>query len=442
MSRPLAIVAAALVAACACALHPLGGEATAAPSPRVHRRLPLAHQRLGRRWMFLAPLRADLAGGYLHNLGVLEVDAGYVRAAVRAVPALRYRRGRLAVRLPLEASHRQTFGATLPETRAQGGVRVEGRPVRPLTLWAQGGGRWVWRPGWPDLYQPVVDERGERTGALRSTDRYSYRQWGASAGVAWAVGDGVELTARGQWDRRVYVRDPAFDPVIAPMHLTPGDRDRWQASAGVRWHLPAGAVAWRMRAAATFADLRYHFYFARQAGTGLTFAAPGPPPANPLQHFVRVGGRYRVSAWVRRARTRAWLALRVRFNDDRFDDYYTWTEGRAEVGLRVRPARRVRAWASYAVTYRRYTRSGYQPGPTHPALDADTVRRRWQHDVEVGASVTLWRRGPTVFAAGRWRQRDTNFPDYEPWVYPMGLPYDVDWDVRQWTVETGVRWAL
>jgi len=426
-------------AAAACALvvavvvGAFGGPALAEKG-----RHELLRWKLADRWWLAVPLAAEAASGWFDGVRSRQVRGAAFDLEAAAGPELRYLKDRFRVRL--EASHRrrETVGASVPEATTLGRLTISGRPVRALTLEGLGGVRLTQRPGWPDLYQPLLDDAGERTGDLASTDRYGFRDLDGRIGARWQASRAFSVAVRAAVQERTYAHDPAYDDLVRPTHVVPADRLRVRGALLAR----AAAAWWRGTLNFDVDWLAYRFLFARDAGTGLTHSPPGGDPANPLQRFVR-------AAFLHRSRVRlpwlgAWAEAGLGYgrNQDLHDGYYTWDalEARASAGLR--PLKRLRLVLDWSGTFRWYGDDGYQPGPTHPALDDGARRREHRSEARARLAWDVWRRRVTPFLEASWIHRTTNFPDYEPWTNPPGYPYAIDFDYDNVAVRAGVRVEL
>ncbi len=419
--------------------------------PRRRRsKLPRLHKLLSRRWMFLAPVEGRVWAGGFRGWGLLPGEGASLGLEVAAAPAVRWRRGRFYAALDLAAGHRETLGLTVRQTDLSGGLVVRGRPASGWELTGRLRARRRWRLGWPDLYQPVVSNDGARTGALRPTDRRGRASLAARGALSWAPSKAAGVVFDGGWDERVYDQDPAFDPVLRPMHLTPPDARRLWGRLAVKTRLLDGRL--RLRARLGFEDKAYRYVFARDRRTGLTHASPGGAPANPLQHLTRWRADARASVWWRALRLRFVVTPRFVHQRDAFQGYYTWDSVGVGTTLRWRVARRWRFAVAYDLDLRGYTHDGYQPGGAHRPLDGstnpdgsvdgDAVRTRARHRLDLEMSWRAPRGDWEPYLAGRWTRLGTNFPDYVPGVNPPGMPYSIDFDATWWRAEAGLRVRL
>ncbi len=398
-------------------------------------RLPEVHTLVGRRWMFLMPIEASLAGGALSGFRLLDQRGPFVEGSLSAAPSMRYQRGKLLLALPVELAHRQPFEHDIQWTHASAGLSLDARVRDDVEVGAKLRGLWKIRPSWPDLYQPILDDKGLPTGSLNPTARYSRNTLDADAHAQWRLDD-LRLFASAGFERLVATKDPNFDPILRPTHLTPPDSDRWSGRLGV----DGGADPWRWRVEARAAHVAHAFDFARDAGTGLTHAAPGALPPNPLARFTLIGLGHRSTFQLRTLKTRLTLDLDIDHNRDAFDGYQTWTQLGLSPALRLKPAPRWRIDLGASARWRRYTPDGYQAGPTHAPLDdGDSVRAAATLRFEAELAHTLKATPVTFFVNGQRLDIDTNFPDYTPTLNPPGTALDVDQDTLNIQVMAGAR---
>jgi hypothetical protein len=301
---------------------------------------------------------------------------------------------------------------------------------RALRLGGEFGVGGVRRAGWPDLYQPTAD-------GFAPTDRHSY----------WERRAGAELTvhpARAHWIRaqyayrlRDYVADPAFDAVARPNHLTPFDHDRH--ALDLDYHYSRGAV--RAGVGAEAFVKQSFFVFARDAHTGSTHAGPRGPPPNPLQELRGVSPRvdFQLELWKESVEME--VSYAHEFQDDAYRGYYSFSGPRPGLAVHVRPLPALELGAAAELSWRRYGEGSYRVGLGHPPLDSGD--RRYDHRLELtfGARLGLTSALALTLDAG-YRVRDTNFPDYEPAVFPTSQVYDIDWDYWDMRVAAGLQAAF
>ena len=334
---------------------------------------------------------------------------------------------------------RETFATSLAERAVSGGLKMKLRPARKFRIGAETALGFVQRPDWPDQYQPVLDDAAQPTGSLAPTDRYSY--WVAS-GKVFARGSpaaAIRITGFAEALYRDYREDPNYDPVAEPTHLTPSDKV--QAGGGIRASAGMLDRLLRMSLSASVFWIHYLKTYARDAQTGKTHAAPGGQPPNPLQTFLRIDIAHTSSIFPPGPVKRISVTLSYQRNEDTFAGYYTWNQAGWKIRARFSPIESLAVTAGYGGRYRSYTTDGYQPGPNHPPLDgAGTVRTSHRHDLFGEVAFSVWQPGLELFLEGRWRINRTNFPDYQPYVFPATRAYRIDWDYTNTTLMAGVRY--
>lgn len=400
-------------------------------------RLPALHARLGKRWMFLTPLSASVGAGWADEWFQREATGPFARVGLRLEPGLRYSRGRFRVLAPLSVAHRETFGDARPETRLGAGLASSHRLGDAFEIAAETALLVVRRPGWPDPYQPVLDEDQRPTG-LSETDRFGSTRWHVAL-EAWWRPSALSLGLRGEHEERTAPVDPAFDPVLAPTHLVPADRIRDAVALLGRGRLADGRIRWR--AEASIAHSSWPRADARDARTGLTHGGVGGAPPNPSDEAWRSGIGTEWSAFWGRVRTRFRLRTRLEHNEDPYQGYYTWDRLGLGGGATVRPGARLRLELDYDLGLRRYTSAGYAEGPEHPPLDdRGDVRSDREHALRAELSRSFRKGTLTPFLSGRYTHFETNFPDYEPFRFPRTSAFSIDWDRQRTEIMAGVRW--
>jgi len=310
----------------------------------------------------------------------------------------------LNVALPAAFDHRQTFGASLRETKGRAELEGNWSPFKKLTLSAGIGVRAALRPAWPDLYQP----------GFAPTDRYSYFERGAKVELF-----GFPLRhqfgrLRYEYSLIDYTNDPNFLAVERPTHLVPFDHDEHRVVAqwrfvGADYKIGLGADAFQRS---------WFFEFARDAGTGKTHASAGGPPPNPL--YVLRGLEPAVSFSVDLFKEALNVAVEYRFElaDDVFQGYYSYTAHHPVLRVRLRLPGGAELRARGEANARTYGSHSYTAGPSHAPLSDE--ERRYDRRAEGSISMHLpLRSGVAIIAEATARMRHTNFPDYPTilWSY-------------------------
>lgn len=372
---------------------------------------------------------AQLETGAFSGLGVRKEAGARLRPQLQVEPQLELDRFRASV--PVSLSHAETFGARLDESRGSGGLELRWRFSSKLRVALAASVAGVYRPQWSDLYQPLP------TGDFARTDRYSHWDRRVEAQLASRPWRRQHARLKYRYTIAEYAVDPAFEPVRSPNHLTPFSHDEHRADFSWRylqkdWKLGVGLFArWR----------RDGFLFARDAGSGLTHAGPGGLPPNPLQAFrtlePSVEGRWRFSG------TGLELAgeYGVEVNDDLYQGYYSYWGHHPKLALEYQVPGGTKLALVGEATLRRYGPNSYQPGASHPPLAFGDRRVDQRGEVAFELEVPL---GSALALTGRaaWVRRVTNFPSYEPWVFPATRAYDIDWSYTNLEASLGLRWKL
>jgi len=403
-------------------------------------REPWLDWNLGDRWTFSLPVEGSVGLGYLNGLNTRSIAGGIFDLAIKIAPRLRYRRS-FSTTLRVDYAGRETIAAWLPERHIKGGVDVMVRPVSRLRLGLETDAGLVTRPDWPDQYQPQFDESGNPTGVLLPTDRYSFWHVGGIGFVRGSVRKRMHLEGYAGGYLRNYVEDPNYDGLQEPNHLVPADKYWLRGGAkfsGRAWHR-----RWRYLINARVDWIRYLKTYSRDAGTGETHAGPGGLPANPLQEFVRLRIRLRNS--LRSLPLDSKITLRAGYerNQDLFAGYYTWNQAEWSVSIQANPWDWLSIVVRYEGRYRRYTQDGYQEGPDHPPLSEGVgVRMSQAHAVTGRLAFSIFRSRLQVFMEAAWRKNWTNFPDYEPYVFPASYAYSIDWSYSNASCTSGIAFKL
>ncbi|ABS27662.1 hypothetical protein [Anaeromyxobacter sp. Fw109-5] len=363
------------------------------------------------RWTLDA--RAGLYAGAFDGWSVRRDSGTLLLAEGALTPELES--GRFQLELPVRFAHRQTFGATLPETTGSVGVEPAYRVLRRLKLGAEAGVGGAWRPGWDDLYQR--DALGEMPG----TDRYGYFSWRAGVSLYAIPAPHQHLRIKYRYVSYSYVEDPAFDPA-APMHLTPRDNGQQQLEASWRILGERYATAFRV----DYVHRQDFTLLARDAGTGATSGNPeqqldSVEPSVEIE-LARLGGAVDVS-----------LRYGYEVQRDAFQGYYSYQGQHPRLIVkspltdRLEAALRAEAWLrAYGADSKANTSDG-----------ARLFDRRFALGGELRYALGG---GLAARAEAEWVTRDTNYPDYVPGVYPAGRYYDVRWSYDNARVIAGLEW--
>ena len=366
-------------------------------------------------------VRAAAGGGALSGLSVRR-DAG-AEALASALVEARYRQGMFRLMVPLRVSHRQTFLASLSETRARLNPELEWR-LGNARLGVEGLAAGAYRPRWPDLYQPAG-----APGTYLPTDRYSHLDLGLGGRASFQPLEDHRARIDYGLTYVDYVDDPQFDPG-AVTHLTPADH--LSNELDLSWRYRGGPLSLVARLDTA---LRNGFIApARQALTGNV--APGQRKealalAEPaVEVGLDVGERLE-------------LAARYGFEiqADLYQGYYSYTGHNPRLRARYRPVDQLTLGLESELWFRTYGPSSYAAGAVHPPLQYGTrlVDNRYGADLEAGYALLP---GLTVEARLHWVSRRTNYPNYEPGVFPSFRQYSIVWSYNNFAVTAGVSYQL
>lgn len=395
---------------------------------KKHRHRAAFETQLGS-WQAGVDAHVGTSGGGLAGHGTLRENALFFGLGGEVEPQIE--RDRWRVRAPLSVEHRQTQGASLSESRIylDGEVRYRRSARLRLTGEVRVGG--VWRPNWPDQYQPMA------TGQLASTGRYSHWDRRIGFGVAGIPRRHHHVRARYRYTIVDYAEDPNYDPSTTPTHLVPGDHGQHDLDFSWRY-LGKG---WKVGAGLDIGIRNDYFAYARDASTGLTHAGAGGPPPNPLQQIVGVEPSIEGERTLAGGRLELGAAYGFEIVDDTYQGYYSYTGHHPQLDLswKIRPHTTARV--SGELWWRTYGANSYAAGGTHPPLLYGDRRVDHRGRARLRASTRLadhW----TGTADGSVYLRRTNFPTYEPGIFPSTRDYDIDWNYDNWIFTIGAEYRM
>ena len=359
-------------------------------------------------------LSTRLGAGYLHGRKTRHFDSAALLAGLEL--AAWRRLGPLKLKWPLTLEHLQPLSEPLVQSRGLTDLDATFRLMKTVKLIAGAGLTGVWRPNWPDQYQPLAD------GTLLRTDRHSYYKRHAGAGLRVRPFARNHIRLEYDYSIKEYKQDPNFDPVERPNHLTPPNQYEHSIEATWRVYLGKHNIGLRLR----LYRRHYTFTFARDRYTGSTHAGPGGPPPNPLQEYVgKIPELFAKLALWPRLSLRA--SFRTAFREDTFQGYYSYAEPEGRLGFDWRVTSGFRARLGLALSWRKYGPGSYMEGPSHPPLDFGIRRQDYRAKVNLELRQRLSRHFHLVLDSGVL-SRETNFPDYQPGVFPANASYDIRWD--------------
>ena len=396
------------------------------PSAKPHRSRALKVQHRAEP-SFGVSYRSSGAIGFQHGYGVRRFDSPLLELRGALLPWKIF--GPVRLELPLEYQQLNLPAGKLAEYRADGTLRATLRTWRVLQPFAGVEATAVWRPNWPDLYQPTAE------GGLLPTDRFSYWRRRGDVGVLALPGKSTKLRAAFSYSLYDYRQDPAFRPVDEPNHLPPSDREELELKTSVSTTL--GPL--RPQLNASFWTRDYFFVFARDKLTGKTHAGPRGLPPNPL--YATRGFEPELVLTLRLPIGSVRSAYSVQFVEDTFQGYYSSVEHHPSLALRWLASKSLTVDLSGELSLRRYGANSYVAGRSHPALTFGDRRQDQLKSVQLEASWKLSKEW-TLLATGKLTTRNTNFPPYEPGVFPRSAQYDVQWNYDNWRLSAALQYRV
>jgi hypothetical protein len=389
--------------------------------------IPDISAKLNKKWTFEMPLDVKAGAGYMSG-DETHTDQGAIFILDLGIdPSFSYRKKKLKVGLAADFSERETFGFHLPYRDISGGPFIDVRFKKKYVLSINGEAGNQFRPNWPDLYQPKVDAAGNRTGKLLATDRFSYLHAEGGANFEVRFKKNLNGNVFAEYYYQNNIEDSNYNEVDDPAHLVPGDRYRIRGGVGVDGYV--GKRIWRYSIDVRTDWTQYLKTFARDAKTGLTNAAPRIRERNSFRVYKQI--------------LKAVLAVDYTRNIDVFQGYYTWNQWGGEAELDVSPVERLTLDVGYSITYKKYTTDGYQETDNHPSLDnGDQIRMNFCQTIRGGVEVSIFFEELKLFVEGGWTRNKTNFPDYEPGVFPAGGAYRINWDYVNYQIVGGLKASL
>ena len=384
-------------------------------------------------------VKAALGEGVITGDGIhRSVDGSPVSMSVVSVeldPSVQWSAFQLS--LPTQIEHRETWGAHLSRTDASSTLALDFKPMRQFKATLEGGIAAVSKPTWLDPYQPVdnlVDN------GFLPTDRRSRVDTTFGARLMTVPWSKTFARLGYAFTRSMTTRDPAFDPIERPNHLTPRNNDEHRLRASLKTTL--GALKPGVSISAF--QREWFFVFARDGGTGSTNAGPGGDPPNPLQLFRGLELEPEAALTLLNEAVVIDAGWRVRLVDDVYAGYYGRIENRLSLGMQTHTGPKdlqLETRTRFDFNYVLYGENAYAAGGRHPALD-DGDRRTLRR-----SRVTVAARFPEhapVHLVGELAASSqvTNFPDYLPGVFPRTQNYVVDWDYQNASAWLGLEIAL
>lgn len=353
-------------------------------------------------------------GGYFDGMGVRTDSGGVGILELDLTP--KFRTGDWSVEVPLRLDHRQTFGAELNETIAGAELDLVKKSGTVQSGWLVGA-TYTLRPNWPDLYQP------DGSGGYLSTDRYSHFVGEAGWRYWNKLGDGRNLRLKLRYLHTVYPRDPNYNEADSVVHLAPRDNGTLKLDTSYRSVKKHFAYAVKLDG-----HFRQDFVLlAKNADTG------GTSRSNPRQRLAGIEPQAEVE--LRTGPVDVTLGYAFLAQADLFEGYYSYTGHQPFAEVQVALNHSLKASARAEARFITY-------GPNSKA-DTEDGKTLFDTRYQLKAGLRYRLTGPLALVAdAEWLQRDTNYRNYVPGVYPPTAtrPYDIAWDYTNTTVTAGLEW--
>lgn len=352
-------------------------------------------------------------------------DAGFLSEGwLNVRPQLEW--SHVRVRLPIDAQYWRATGTELQQLDGQARVQLRWSPHRRFKLYLEGGVRGVLRQDWPDQYQPSSN-------TLLPTNRYSHWRQRYETEMAIVPKRHHHLWIRYRYEIVEYHQDPLFDGVNRPTHLLP--RTNSNHTGRLAWHTIVGDHRLAIELDGEYKQ--YTYAFSRDEGTGRTHAGPRGAPPNPLERLVGVDPSIELRLDFVDDLFRLTLGYRHAIQIDLFQGYRSLHGPKPEIRLRWK-FRQSEFEVAANVAHYVYFDGGYQEASNHPPLDYGSRRRDTRASLKAEASTGVGE-FTTLFARYRLSFRRTNFPDYQPGIFPATRSYAVDWDYLNHYLLMGVE---
>lgn len=382
---------------------------------------------------------AQLGVGVLTGDGIhRSPDGGPSPMSVVAVdmePSLEWTM--LTLSLPSKVEHRETWGGHLSRSTASSSLALEFKPMRQFRSTVEVGVAASSRPEWLDPYQPIDNLPDTGLIATDRRGRFDTMVGARMMAVPWS-----KTWARLNYGftRSTTVKDPAFDAIERPNHLTPRDNDEHTLRGSFKTTLgslkPSLGVGVFRR--------EWFFVFARDAGSGATHAGPGGDPPNPLQTFHGLDVEPEAQFTLLNEAVVLDVGWRLRVVDDLYNGYYSRIENRFSMGVETTtgpPELSLETKTRFDINEVIYGDQAYAAGGSHPPLDYGDRRELRRSTLSVSARFPA-KAAIHLFAEVAATAQVTNFPDYATGVFPTTQAYEVDWDYQTARALIGLEMVL
>ncbi len=403
---------------------------------------------------FKYSLEAFVQGGEVENYSLYRVSSPVMGGGVdielsyekskKVIPALAYSLYGEKFFKPVEKSD---YTLDSVEQNSSAGITYKtGR----LSFVAEMNYRFVYRPDWPDLYQPdpyLYDAGYDLNNVkLDSTDRYSYHMYNPEAGFLYRIKKTMRINLDAGYVRKRGYEDRNFDPSL-PGHLTPDNYSKVYGE--ISFNNFSNRRVFNYKVSNRYYLMESDEELSRDRVTGKTHYITGP---NPLYKEWNNKTELDLILVVRKLNMKIRPFYAYRINTDTFQGYYSYTEHDFGIKFQQRLLKKKLKWSVMGERrLRSYTDDGYgysgATGGHFPLTDGTVLYKNyWIVNLKVGYTVG---RSLEVFGRYMFKDKDTNYPSYVPGVNPttdITQPgtknYDIDFSYTNQRFDLGVKYTL
>lgn len=293
---------------------------------------------------------------------------------------------------------------------------------------------WVYRPSWPDLYQPNPLGPGLPTdpnfGAYLPTDRNSFHKLIAALEFEYSGISKFTLKGDGGYKRNIQYIDPNFNANI-PFHLTP------TTYGGIVFDLEGiyeASPTTDLQLSNDFEWRSYDIALARDAVTGLTHAT-----TTPNQLYSQINNETKLAATFKSKKSHIEFTPFFGFivNVDPFQGYYSYLG--IEPGLQLEGKIHRFSYAlKVSFEMQNYGANGFDPAKTQDkkALYKYYLKGGLELKYKIHKHVELFLDGEVY---NKW----TNYPSYTPGQPPVaGKNYSINFSFANYLISSGVTFKF
>lgn len=399
-------------------------------------------------------LEVLLQGGQVENYSLYEVSSPVTGGGVdfdlsfekskRFIPFLAYSLYGEKFFKPVDKSD-HTLDSV--DQDAEAGVKYK---ADNFTLTVKMNYSFVYRPEWPDLYQPnpylYSASYNPDDITLDSTDRYSYHLYNPEAGFSYRIKDTMNLNLETGYARKKGFEDPHFDPSL-PGHLTPDNYSK--VYGDISFKNFNNRRLFNYKISNHYYVLKSDDELSRDRITGRTHYITGPNPLYEEWHnkteldLILVIGKLNM-------KIRPFYAYRI--NTDTFQGYYSYTEHDFGIKIQQRLLKKKLKWSAKGERrLRTYTDDGYDyysaTGGHLPLTDGSVLYKNyWIVNLKVSYDLG---KSIEIFGKYMYKEKETNYPSYVPGVNPttdITQPgtknYDINFSYTNQRFDLGVKYSL